>query len=338
MDEAPARSTCSGHPPHDADGDAIAADPDSAEPGVPAAQRAVIIIGCQSAQPVVEADDEGGSEKPLPDRLLSELTAYRTLALRDAVANNPHAAMTALLHKLCLDTFRKSGADSCLEVSVRPVSFAIQPTDLKDSLPARSIADRHEYWKAGLPKDDDALWNWLAELDDTSRGELLAHCVSAGVNALYERGDRHGAPGISVRGVDRRLAHADRLARAVGLDMAAAGWRPTADNYLSRVTKLRILDAVREAKGEHAARLIDHLKKGDMAKEAARLLDGTGWLPEPLRLAGSETGIDGGAADGAATDVAGCDADVLPDFLSEDGDPASDAEAEDPPLVAIAAE
>ena len=30
--------------------------------------------------------------------------------------------------------------------------------------------------------------------------------------------------------------------------------------------------------------LIDHLKKGDMAKEAERLLDGSGWLPEPLRL------------------------------------------------------
>ena len=30
--------------------------------------------------------------------------------------------------------------------------------------------------------------------------------------------------------------------------------------------------------------LIDHLKKGDMTREAERLLDSTGWLPEPLRL------------------------------------------------------
>src|SRR6185437_7169074 len=48
-------------------------------------------------------------------------------------------------------------------------------------------------------------------------------------------------------------------------------------------TKPRILEAVREAKGEQAAQLIDHLKKGDMAREAERLLEGTGWLPEPLR-------------------------------------------------------
>ena len=69
----------------------------------------------------------------------------------------------------------------------------------------------------------------------------------------------------------RRLAHADTLARAVNLDMAAAGWSPTVDNYLGRVPKARILEAVREAKGEQSAQLIEHLKKADMAKEAERL-------------------------------------------------------------------
>ena len=45
---------------------------------------------------------------------------------------------------------------------------------------------------------------------------------------------------------------------------------------------------MRQAKGEPAAQLIDHLKKAEMATEAERLLDGTGWLPEPLRLVDSE--------------------------------------------------
>jgi ParB family chromosome partitioning protein len=82
-----------------------------------------------------------------------------------------------------------------------------------------------------------------------------------------------------------RLAQADRLTRATGLDLVETGWRPTFGNYLNRVTKPRILQAVREGAGEQAAQLIDHLKKGDMAKEAERLLADTGWLPEPLRLA-----------------------------------------------------
>ena len=43
---------------------------------------------------------------------------------------------------------------------------------------------------------------------------------------------------------------------------------------------------MRESKGEHAAQLIDHLKKGEMAEKAEALLAGSGWLPEPLRTPG----------------------------------------------------
>ena len=66
--------------------------------------------------------------------------------------------------------------------------------------------------------------------------------------------------------------------------MAATGWRPTVENYLGRVTKPRILEAVAEGTDPQKAGLIDHLKKGDMAREAERLLADSGWLPEPLRL------------------------------------------------------
>ena len=64
------------------------------------------------------------------------------------------------------------------------------------------------------------------------------------------------------------------------------GWSPTVENYLGRVTKARILGAVREARGERAAQLIDHLKKAEMAEKAQELLAGSGWLPEPLRTPG----------------------------------------------------
>ncbi|MDO8973901.1 ParB/RepB/Spo0J family partition protein [Reyranella sp.] len=252
-------------------------------PAVPA-HRTVITIG--GDQPEDDGDDD--AIKPLPERLVSELTAHRTLALRDAVANNPQVALTALLHKLCRDTFQHSAPGACLEASVRHVFFPVQAADLKDSPSARAVADRHDAWNAELPKDEAALWDWLVSLGDSRRAALLAHCVSFGVNALYEKGDRYGGPGVSAHGMQQRIAQADRLARAVHLDMVEAGWRPTVDNYLGRVTKPRILEAVREAKGDQAAQLIDHLKKAEMAKEAERLLDGTGWLPDPLRLADGE--------------------------------------------------
>jgi len=314
-DEAPATA--------DTDSEAES-DGDTGEgggPSSPAVQRAIITIG---GQPEPE-EDEDDTLKPLPDRLMRELTAYRTLALRDAVANNPHVAMTALLHKLCLDTFQHAAPGACLEASVRHVFFSVEPADLKDSPSTKAVAERHEAWKADLPKDEAALWDRLAVLDETSRSALLAHCVSFGVNALYEKGDRYGGPGVSVHGVQQRLVLADRLAHAVGLDMVEAGWRPTVDGYLGRVTKPRIREAVREAKGEQSAQLIDHLKKADMAKEAERLLDGTGWLPEPLRTpeAVATESIDGDPAPNG----------TLPAFLSDDEE-ARDDEADEPAVIA----
>ena len=49
------------------------------------------------------------------------------------------------------------------------------------------------------------------------------------------------------------------------------------------MTKARILEAVREAKGEDAADRITGLKKSEMVTAAEDLLVGTGWLPDPLR-------------------------------------------------------
>ena len=207
--------------------------------------------------------------------------------------------MTALLHKLCVDAFYQAYTPGCLEAGVRHVQLPGQAPDLKESASAKSIADRHAAWNADLPTDEQALWDWLAMLDDASRLALLAHCVSFGVNALFEKVDRYGGSGVTANGLQRRLDQADRLARAVNLDMAEVGWRPTVDNYLGRVTKSRILEAVREAKGESAVQLIDHLKKSEMAKEAERLLEDTRWLPEPLRLA--EVAPPSDVTDGSAS-------------------------------------
>ena len=297
---------------------------------MPPVQRAVTAVGGAS-DPEPAEEDEG--VKPLPERLLAELTAHRTLALRDAVASSPHVAVTALLHKLVSDTFQRvSASGGCLEVSVRHVFFPAQADNLKDSASAKAIDERQKAWAADLPLgDDQALWDWLDVLDEASRSALLAHCVSFGVNALVEKIDRYGGAGLSQHALERRIGQADRLAVAVGLDMADAGWRPTVGNYLGRVTKGRIREAVREAKGEQAGQLIDHLKKGDMAKEAERLLAGTGWVPEPLRT----PGLDASPGDAEPT-ADGGEPEALPAFLADD-DKAHDADL-DPEPHAIAAE
>ncbi|WP_423416158.1 ParB N-terminal domain-containing protein [Hyphomicrobium sp. B1] len=296
-------------------------DPETGEIRTPAVQRTVITIGGQPVQ--TEEEDEDDGLKPLPERLVIELTAHRTLALRDAVATNPQVALTMLLHKLVSDTFRHTAPTGCLEAWVKHLYLSGQSEEMKASPSAQSENARHESWGDHVPADDQALWDWLEQLDDGTRLDLLAHCVSFGINALFERPNPHAASGISRHGLDVRLAQADRLARATGMDMAAAGWKPTVGNYLGRVTKTRILEAVREGAGERAAQLIDHMKKGDMAKEAERLLADTGWLPEPLRMAS----LDGDQPIEREKVDAGEDA-ALPDFLTEDGED-DDAAGED---------
>jgi ParB family chromosome partitioning protein len=178
-----------------------------------------------------------------------------------------------------------------------------------------------------LPKEESNLWDALTALDGSAQASLFAHCASSAVNALYEPANRYNESRVSAHGVRRRLDQAAVLARAVGLDMVAVGWKPTVDNYLGRITKPRILEAVREAKGEPSAQLIDHLKKADMAREAERLLRDTGWLPEPLRL---DEAV-------AAQEPAG-DAEPLPEFLADDGEETASDGADDPEAHPVAAE
>ncbi|MBM9401016.1 ParB N-terminal domain-containing protein [Gluconacetobacter azotocaptans] len=228
-----------------------------------------------------EPEEEDGL-KPLSDRLLTELTAWRTLALRDAFAGNPHVALTEFLHTQVRDLYWQMPGADCLEAYVREISLPVHSPDMPGSLSAHALRQRNEGWKHDLPENEDALWRWIDGLDDTSRMALLAHCLSFGINALHE--SSHG-PSLA-RSVRERLARAGRLATALRLDLAEAGWQPTVENYLGRVTKARILEAVREAWGDDAADRIAHLKKGEMAREAERLLEGSGWLPEALRTKG----------------------------------------------------
>jgi len=239
--------------------------------------------------------------------------------------------MTALLHRLVTDCFLPHSTRGCLEAHVREVHFPAQADDLGESVSARAIADRHEHWGDHIPADDAALWDWLVDQDDDTRMELLAHCISFGVNALHEKPNPYGGMGVSQHGLDVRLSQADRLARATGLDMVAVGWRPTVANYLGRVTKPRIIEAVREGAGERAAQLIDHLKKGDMATEAERLLAETGWLPEPLRMVDRDADI----AMDAGVDT---EADDLPEFLAGDGDGEGEGATEGEEQSMVAAE
>ncbi|WP_303830969.1 ParB/RepB/Spo0J family partition protein [Asticcacaulis taihuensis] len=227
-------------------------------------------------------EPEDTAIKPLPEILHRELTAYRTLVMRDALARNPAVALTALLHKLCMDHFYSSYLGDCMEIRITSSNLAYQGPDLKDSPAAQSIAARASAWRDTLPEDDAQLWQVLSDLSDDSRAQLLAHFVSSGLNAMYEPAAKPGYNGPSVASIQHRLKGADRIAAAVNLDLVAAGWAPSVENYLGRVPKARILLAVEQGCGADFALRINDLKKDDMAAQAEAWLKTSGWLPEPL--------------------------------------------------------
>jgi ParB family transcriptional regulator, chromosome partitioning protein len=216
--------------------------------------------------------DDEDDDRPLPDSLVRDLTAHCTLGLRLNLIEQPEIAIVAVTHALSAQIFYL-GADARV-VGIQPIKtdLAAHADGIDDTVAGKAWADRHANWARQMPRDVTALWTFVAELDHDSRMALFAHCVALTVNAVRLPWERR----------PRAQATADKLAEAVSLDMTGY-WRPTVRTYLGRITKARILDAVREAVSDEAADRMADMKKQGMAEAAEQLLAGTGWLPVLLR-------------------------------------------------------
>ena len=213
--------------------------------------------------------DDGSSEDTasLSDRLVTTLTAHRTAALRDRLAQNPQVALIALLHALCASTFYNASDASCLMIEV-----SSEALDVIESPAIEACAERIGAWAQRLPRDVADLWNYLSELGNDELLSLLAVCIAASVNAMKQPWERNG----------ERHRAADILAGTLALDMTQY-WSPTVESYFAAATKAHILDAVREGVSEEAAERISSMKKEPMAKAAEKLIKGSTWLPTLLR-------------------------------------------------------
>jgi ParB family chromosome partitioning protein len=209
----------------------------------------------------------------LTEKLVAELTAYRTAGLQDALAQSPEVALTAVIHAMALQTFFPYVRDgSALELRISSQHLR-QYAEAIDSDPiAARLEERHTAWATRMPHEPEGLWEFVANLPQGERLDLLAHCTSRSVNVVEEKR------------MTSRTEVAETLTRALAFDMAAI-WQPTVANYLGRVSKDRILEAVREGVSAQAAKSIDGMKKQPMAEAAEKALAGSGWLPPPLRVA-----------------------------------------------------
>jgi ParB family chromosome partitioning protein len=204
---------------------------------------------------------------------VTQLTAQRTMALREALAAHPDVALVAVAHALVTASFYRGTSVSCLDIAARSMHLSGYAPGIDDSPESRAIAARHEAFGSRLPGDVAELWEALQTMTQEQLLELLAHCAALTVDCTVRPNGKSSDA----------LKHADALAEAVSLDMTKH-WQPTKANYLDQVTKAGIAEAVREGVSPQAAGNIADMKKPAMAEAAERLLADKGWLPNVLRL------------------------------------------------------
>lgn len=216
-----------------------------------------------------EAEDD--SAVKIGDALINDLTIQRTVCLQAALMANPDVAFLATLHAMTLTALYSYGSSSALQITAS-TGFPSQLDGLKEYAPMKAMIDQRKAWTAKLPKDSSQLWPALAAMPRNEQMQLLAFVAAATVNVVVQKHDQR-------RG---QVAHSHVLAAALNYDIRK-DWKATAENFFNRVTKGTILASVAEARDEHTAELISAMKKAGMALEAARLVEGTGWIPAPMR-------------------------------------------------------
>ena len=137
-----------------------------------------------------------------------------------------------------------------------------------DSPAHDAIRQTGTFWGDRLPDDPADLFAWCLAQDRDTLLDLLAYVAALTVDAVERKGT-----GCSPA--------ADTLAQAVALDMRAH-WHPTVEGFWQRLPKAGMIHAMGEARVTAAAPL-DGVKKAEAARMVAKAMQGSGWLPVPLR-------------------------------------------------------
>ncbi len=216
-------------------------------------------------------------EKPksdIPAKLRTELTAHRTAALANELAQSPSIALAALVHAMTARLLYVAPGMSCLDLNPHRTVLSSHAPYIGDSRAMTEIEARHAAWQQRLPQEAGDLWQAIVVLNEADRLDLLAHCVSLTLDAVE-------MPKAVSSGKAR---NADDLADALALDMTVY-WQPTASGFFARLPKATIVKVVREGNCPESAQTLVDLKKPAMAERAEKLLAGKDWLPEVLRKA-----------------------------------------------------
>jgi ParB family transcriptional regulator, chromosome partitioning protein len=219
-------------------------------------------------EPERESSTKSEARPEFSAALIESLTEHKSAAISASLTQRPDIALAAVVHSMALGIFHRSGSESSLQISAKVTYLREESKGVDELERAR------ERWLERIPADETALWDWCLTQDQETLLELLAYCAALTLNAVRTKQDRSDPP---------RIAHANALANALGLDMPA-WFTPTAENFFGRVGRETVISALVEARGAPAKRSWQKLKKSELAILAEREIAGTSWLPQPVRL------------------------------------------------------
>ena len=226
------------------------------------ADRAIVADGVDPAGP--DAATETPKGRGFSQALIDDLKAHRLQIAKAHLAQDFAVAFDLALFTLCRAVLGFGYTVSPLDLRAVPTREASSLDDL-DGTPAAVLlaAQREALSLAWLSLPADQGFQSLCALPDEAKAALFAWCVAQCLKPQL----------ASDSGADPAL---EQVGARLRID-AAGHWRPTADNYWSRVTKAHALEVGGEILGDRWRR--DHLadKKPALAKalEAAFAGDAT---------------------------------------------------------------
>ncbi|WP_074975792.1 ParB/RepB/Spo0J family partition protein [Nitrosospira multiformis] len=218
-----------------------------------------------------------GGEKPVhSEKLTRMLTVHRTAAVQAAMMDRPEVALAALVHRMAVQIFpNDSASNPILQISIDETRLKPDAEGIEQSKAATALAKKRRQWQKRIDaagRSGKILFEWLLEQSQQDLLDLLAFCTAVSVNTVSER---ESTPPQEVTA----------LMTALNLDMAD-WWKPTSGNYLSHVSKDRILSVVAEAVSTERANLMRNLRKEQLVRKADEELSDSRWLPENLKAIG----------------------------------------------------
>ncbi len=248
-------------------------------------------------KPVEKATQEAGvagdAQQPATDapsghseKLMRRMTGHKTAILRLSVLERGADALAVMVHHMLTEEFERQTHRGVMDSA----PLLMNTTNLYNALQGKAddigseaasqfeqrsielLAPVREHMKINSCK---GLYKFLTEQPQAYLLQLLAYCVAKRTDLVICKEGMYP---------ESRVIEADYLNDERIVDF----WKPTRDNYLDHVSKSQMIAAVTEAVDEAAAAQLSPMKKVEAAEKAEQLLDGTGWLPAPMKVSAAK--------------------------------------------------